>query len=263
MLSVYPEKKVVLIDTRRKFSVKNLTSILYHIDQDLKNMPRTTNDFKETETSKKIQSYLGRVVVINCLSPEDLMLTLGPAGESTLEKLLLHDSKIGLVAVDAIDDFSNSEALHSNWVDHWPNIMHSLKQAVSGTRCPIICTTLFPASYREYASVHTTTASGFQRGDNETTSKQPLPEPAFGDLKDGNDKTNQNFILDYTTFTNILEIKPASEEAKRNITFLEERKITHYATAYLRSRQRAKTAGSGGNHCVKFSIFSDMLWVEK
>ncbi|CAL8126316.1 unnamed protein product [Orchesella dallaii] len=262
VLTVYPDKKVVLIDTRHKFSFKNYISILCHFDQELKNLQANLDQSISglPEACPKIRSYLDRLLIFKCYSPEDLLLTVGPSSESTLEKVLLNDPKVCLVAVDSIDNYSYAESLQSVDAHLLPNVMQDLKDSLNKSRCPSICTTLVPVDKREYRRKHVESQSlkrsGFQ---NQASSNNTNAESTSQCQK----MFTGNVQIDYSVFSNILELVPATQAEKDKLAHPIVKNISHYATAYLRSKHSANTAGSGGNHRAKFSIFSDMLWVQE
>lgn len=288
-LTVYPEKKVILVDSRHKFNVKNFVSILCHFDPDLRHFVGETHSEKRKKNLSKplpvifkefprITSFLDRIKIIPCYCAEDLMLTFGPTGkESVIHNMLLQDDNFCLVAVDSIDNFSHSESLvNSAWVSQLPNIMHLLKDSVSAFRCPVICTTLIPAEKHEYrfkgkpqasstsGSAASTSVSTTRSNDPPITASKSIQEAVKSrshDEPEGRIAHNSNFVLDYTVFSYIMELIPVTETEKAKFVHRKVEKITHCANAYLRSRHNANTAGSGENQRVKFSIFSDMLWV--
>ncbi len=285
-LTVYPEKKIILVDSRHKFNVKNFVSILCHFDPDLRHsVGETHSEERKNNLSKplpilfkefpRLTSFLDRIKIIPCYSAEDLMLTFGPTGkESVIHNMLLQDSSFCLVAVDCIDNYSYSESLaNSAWVSQLPNIMYLLKDSVNAFRCPVICTTLVPAEKHEYRFKRKSQASSISgstvptsvstaRSNDAATKNVPESTKSPGP----NDQEERiglvsNFVLDYTVFSYILELIPVAEAEKAKLVHKKVKKITHCANAYLRSRHNANTAGSGENQRVKFSIFSDMLWV--
>lgn len=288
-LTVYPEKKVILVDSRHKFNAKNFVSILCHFDPDLRHSVGETHSEKRKNNLSKplpvllkefprINIFLDRIKIIPCYSAEDLILTFGPTGkESVIYNMLLQDNSFCLVAVDCIDNFSHSESVvNSAWVSQLPNIMHLLKDSVNAFRCPVICTTLIPAEKHEYrfkrksqassvsGSTASTSVSTAKSNDCPTTATKSVPELIKSRSKDDQEERIalvSNFVLDYSVFSYIMELIPVAEAEKAKLVHKKVKKITHCANAYLRSRHNANTAGSGENQRVKFSIFSDMLWV--
>lgn len=285
MLTVYPEKKIVFVDTRHKFSVKNFVGIISHTDKDLFNKFGGTNEKHKEKLAQplttlleeypEIQAYLVRIQVLQCYSAEDLMLTFGPPGRSVIQKILHRDENVCLVVVDSIDNFSHSETILKPWGQQIPNIMHNVRNAVSNTRCPVICTTLIPMDNAVYhvkrkpPSQPKTGSGEAANSPNQSTemgkddTDAPAPLASQQKKVEVENKCVNNFKIDYTMFDTILTLTPVSDAVKSKFS-TNERKITHCVEAYLRSRHSAKPAakaGSGGNQRVRFSIFSDMLWV--
>lgn len=261
LLVLYPKKKVLFVNTRHKLDMKNLILILAQTETKLYNsLGGSREEIREYLSTKSVSDifknfpqflpYFNRILVLECFSAEDLLLTVGPLDDSVMQKCLLQDKDIALVAVDSIDNFSFSEHIQNGGGGESSNVMKCLKNAVSATRCPVICTTLIPADKHEY----------FAKKQNGSGSNSATNEcPAVGMQLIG--QLTSNFAIDYTVFTKILELSPVADSEKAKIKHRDVKKITHCVNAYLRSRQSANTAGSGGNHRVKFSIFSDMLWV--
>lgn len=234
MLVKFPKKKAVFINTSHQFSMRNLIGMLLRekFGTEISDADKCLPLPQIMHQTPELATYLDRLIIVNCFSVEEFMLTVAFDDCSVLKKLAKKDRKISLVVIDTIDSFSFTDSLDRN---EPLDILASLKKNCD--RIPTICSTIgIP--------------SNFQLIKNALPVDPTLEMSYFS-----------NITLDTVNFTHTMSIVPATTAEIDAIPKLKELKNPHCACAYLRSKQRANMAGSADIHRVKFSIFSDMLWV--
>jgi hypothetical protein len=270
-LTRYPSKKAVFIDTAQQFKLSNLVSILSHLKEDLRLDP-TWIHLPLSKLLKKqpnLEGYLDRLSIIKCFTEEEFMVTVGrlgvePGSESFLLSILRNEPTVSLICIDTIDNFTFTESLPKTTVF---NTMSMLTSSLVETRTPVICSTLLHSEFYEKLlksmNAKSKTVPVPVKKDDETELR---PDEAGNQSISAELETEEqcytNMIIDSKYFSHSLTIVPASQAQKEAINRSEEFKNAHYATAYLVSKHKANMAGSVVNHRVKFSIFSDMLWVD-
>lgn len=223
-----------MIDTSHQFCMRNLLSLLCHEKPYDKTKDKSLSVSQILETTPELEPYLDRLIFIQCHTVEEFLLTVVHEEHSLLNKIIKEDPEIALVVVDTVDCYSFTKSRDRN---DPIEVLAGLKK--NCYRVPVICSTI-------------RLPSTFQMLD-----KNALPESEPGRER----PWYSNVTIDPTLFTNTLTIVPGTAEEKAMLPPDLAPKTSHFATAYLRSKQRANIAGSAEIHRVKFSIFSDMLWV--